>query len=83
VFVWCLVVESILGRLFDSVQPYLPYTVSTTVAGAPVGAASFGPGYRISTEDPLPLLAGAGLLAGIAAVLALVAARTTVRQDVT
>lgn len=83
VFVWCLVAESILGRLFGSVQPYLPYTVSTTVAGAPVGAGSFGPGYRISTEDPLPLLAGAGLLAGIAAVLALVAARTTVRQDVT
>ncbi|MGC1287105.1 MAG: ABC transporter permease subunit, partial [Streptosporangiaceae bacterium] len=30
VFAWTIVIESLLGALFNSVQPYLPYTAATT-----------------------------------------------------
>lgn len=83
VFVWCLVLESIVGGLVTSIRPYLPYTAASTLAGAKLGAAAFGPGYSVSNDPALPFAAAAALIAGLFVVLSLVAARTTVRQDVT
>jgi ABC-2 type transport system permease protein len=84
VFVWAIVIESILGGLFNSVQPYLPYTAATTLAGTQLGEAAFGPAHGASTTaTALPFAAATALLAGLAILLALVAGRTTVRRDVT
>ena len=81
--VWSIVVESALGGLFNSVQPYLPYTAATTLAGTKLGSAAFGPAHdAATTATALPFAGAAALLAGIAVVIALVAARTTVRRDV-
>jgi ABC-2 type transport system permease protein len=82
VFVWTIVVESVIGGLFTSVRPYLPYTVATSLAGSPLGGAAFGPAHDVSGGSPLPFAAATALLAGLAAVLCLLAARTTVRRDV-
>jgi hypothetical protein len=83
VFVWCLVAESIVGGMVASVRPYLPCTAASTLAGTKLGAAVVGPGYSVSAQPPLPFLAAAALVAGLFAVLSLLAARTTVQQDVT
>jgi ABC-type transport system involved in multi-copper enzyme maturation permease subunit len=84
VFVWPLLIESLLGGLFDTIQPYLPYTAATTLAGIPLGGAAFGPAHNAATTaSPLPFAAATALLAVLAAVVAAVAARTTVARDVT
>ena len=79
VFAWGIVAEQVIGGLFSSIRPYLPFTAATTMAGSGLG----GP-------NPLPFAAAAALvaavaalLAGVAALLAGVAARTTVRMDIT
>ncbi len=83
VFVWAVVIESIVGNLFNAAQPYLPFTAATTLAGSPLGGAAFGPAHDASTSAAaLPFTAAAGLLAGAATVVALVAARTTLGRDV-
>ncbi len=38
VLVWSIVAESVLGGLFNAVQPYLPYTAATTLAGSVLAA---------------------------------------------
>ncbi|HEU5391667.1 MAG TPA: hypothetical protein VFV73_37785 [Streptosporangiaceae bacterium] len=83
VFVWCMVIESILGGSLSAIRPYLPYTVATTLGGAKLGAGAFGPGYSISSQQALPFLAAAALLAAVAAAVAVIASRTTVRRDIT
>ena len=83
VFVWALVIESIIGGLFTSVRPYLPYTAATTLAGIKLGGAAFGPAHDVAGGGPLPFAAAAALLIGGAALLEAIASRTTVRQDVT
>lgn len=83
VFVWAIIIESVLGGLFSSVQPYLPYTAATTLSGTALGQGAFGPAHGIGGGTPLPFAAAAGLLAAIAAALSLLAARTTVRHDIT
>jgi ABC-2 type transport system permease protein len=83
IFVWGVVVESVIGGLFTSVRPYLPYTAATTLGGATLGGAAFGPAHNLSGGGPLPFVAAAFLVAGVAAALSLVAARTTVMADVT
>lgn len=83
ILVWSIVIESILGGLFNSVQPYLPYTAATTLAGTPLGGAAFGPAHSAATSaSPLPFAAATALLAAIAVVIAVIAAGTTVRRDV-
>jgi hypothetical protein len=82
IFVWCMVIESILGGTVAGARPYLPYTAATTLGGAKLGAAAFGPGYSISSQEALPFLAAAALVAAIAATVSLLANRTTVRADV-
>jgi PPE-repeat protein len=77
------VIESVLGGLFSSIQPYLPYTAATTMGGTALGRAAFGPANCASTTAvPLPFAAAAALLAGLAVLLSVVAARTTVVRDV-
>lgn len=83
VFVWALVVESIIGGLFTSIRPYLPYTAATTLAGIKLGGAAFGPAHDVAGGGPLPFVAAAALVLGVAALLDAIAARTTLRQDVT
>ena len=83
VFVWCLVIESILGGSISAVRPCLPYTAATTLGGAKLGAGAFGPGYSVSSQQALPFLAAAALVVAIATVVSLLAGRTTLRHDVT
>ena len=82
VFVWAIIVESVIGGLFTSVRPYLPYTAATTLAGTKLGYAGFGPSRAVSGGTPLPFAAATALLVGLAVLLAVVAARTTVRRDI-
>jgi ABC-2 type transport system permease protein len=83
VLIEAVVVESVLGGLFSSIQPYLPYTAATTLGGTALGGGAFGPAHGASTAaTPLPFAAAAALLAGVAAALSVVAARTTVRRDI-
>jgi ABC-2 type transport system permease protein len=82
VFVWSIILESLIGGLFTSVRPYLPYTAATSLAGTALGAAGFGPAHAASGAVPLPFAAATALLAGLAVVLATIAARTTVRRDI-
>jgi ABC-2 type transport system permease protein len=83
IFVWAIVIESVIGGLFTAVRPYLPYTAATTLAGTSLGNAAFGPAHGLKGSGPLPFLAAAALLAAVALAVALVAARTTVRRDIT
>jgi ABC-2 type transport system permease protein len=81
-FAWVLVVEMVIGGVFRSVQPYLPYTAATTLAGAKLGQALLV--VRVAPgPQPLPFAAAAGLLLAVAAVLAAVAALTSVPRDIT
>jgi ABC-2 type transport system permease protein len=82
IFIWALVVESLIGGLFTSIRPYLPYTASTTIAGIKLGGAAFGPAHTVKGGSALPLAAAAILLVGVAALISVVAARTTIRSDV-
>ena len=83
VFAWAIILESLIGGLFTSIRPYLPYTAATTLAGTSLGAAGFGPAHAVSGGTPLLFAAATALLVGLAVVLAAVAARTTVRRDIT
>lgn len=82
-FVWALVIESIIGGLFTSIRPYLPYTAATTLAGIKLGGAAFGPAHGVAGGGPLPFVAAAALVLGVAALLDTIADRTTVLHDVT
>jgi ABC-type transport system involved in multi-copper enzyme maturation permease subunit len=82
-FVWALVIESIIGGLFTSIRPYLPYTAATTLAGIKLGGAAFGPAHNVAGGGPLPFAAAAALVTGVAALLGTIATRTTVRKDIT
>ena len=84
IFVWTIVIESLIGGLFTSTRPYLPYTAATNLAGTALGGAAFGPAHSgDGTGAPLPFIAVVALLAAIAVVLAAVSAATTVRSDIT
>jgi ABC-2 type transport system permease protein len=82
VFAWAFFVESITGGFFNSIGPYLPFTAATTIAGSRLGGGGFGFGGS-SSAAPLPFLAAAALVLGVAAVISAVAARTTVQKDIT
>jgi hypothetical protein len=76
------VIESIIGGLFTSIRPYLPYTAATTLAGVKLGNAAFGPAHGAAgIAGPLPFLAAVALLALMAAAVSMFAARTTVQHD--
>jgi len=72
VFVWAFAAENTLGGLSNAIAPYLPFMAATSLAGSPP------PGGH-----PLSFLAAALLVAGITAVTCAIAARTSLRADVT
>jgi ABC-2 type transport system permease protein len=83
VLVWAIVIESVAGGLYHTVQPYLPYTAATTLAGSALGGAAFGPAHGVvSSSSPLPFAASVALLAAVCIVIAAIAAGTTVGRDV-
>lgn len=81
VLVWAFFVEAILGGFFNAVGPYLPFTAATTLAGAKLGGGGFG-FAGASTASPLPFAASAVLVAATACGVATLAARRTVRSDI-
>jgi ABC-2 type transport system permease protein len=80
--VWAVVAEPVIGALFTSARPYLPFVAATTLAGIRPGAAGFGGGL-LASGDPLPFAAAAALVAGVTALIMAVAAGTTVPRDIT
>ena len=82
IFAWMVIIESLIGGLFEGARPYLPYTAATALGGVPLGTSSFGPGRGVAGVTALPFAAGAALLAAIAVAGALAAAFTTVRRDI-
>jgi ABC-2 type transport system permease protein len=83
VFVWTIVVESLIGGLFTGTRPYLPYTAATNLGGTALGGAAFGPAHSgAGTGAPLPFAAVVALLLAVAAAITVAAAATTVRRDV-
>jgi ABC-2 type transport system permease protein len=83
VFVWGIVIESVIGGLFTSVRPYLPYTAATTLGGIKLGNAGFGPAHGVAGGAPLPFVGAAALVAGVAILISAIAARTTLQHDIT
>jgi hypothetical protein len=84
VFVWALVVESLIGGLFTTIRPYLPYTAATTLAGIKLGGAAFGPAHGLAgVAGPLPFAAAVAVVAAIVVAVAAIAARTTLTRDIT
>jgi ABC-type transport system involved in multi-copper enzyme maturation permease subunit len=72
VFVWAFAAENTIGGLSHAIAPYLPFMAATSLAGSPPPG-----GHR------LPFLAAALLVAGITAVTCVIAARTSLRADIT
>lgn len=81
-FVWSVIVESVVGSVFSSALRYLPYTAATSLGGIKPGGSAFGPAHGASAGGPLPFVAAAALVAGLAALLSLLASRITVARDV-
>jgi ABC-type transport system involved in multi-copper enzyme maturation permease subunit len=83
IFVWGVVIESLIGGIFTSIRPYLPYTAATTLAGVKLGNSAFGPAHgENASAGPLPFLAALALLAATAALVSFLADRTTVKRDI-
>jgi ABC-2 type transport system permease protein len=80
-FVWAFVVETVVGGLFNSIGPYLPFTAATTLAGSPLGGGGFGFSGS-STATPLRFAVAAALVAGVALLISVVAAKTTLQRDI-
>jgi hypothetical protein len=70
---WGLVVERLIGGLFDEIGPYLPYTAATTLGGTPPAGDA----------GPLPFVAAATVVAVTAGALVAAGAAVTARRDVT
>jgi ABC-2 type transport system permease protein len=83
VFLWAILMESIIGGVYTSVRPYLPYTAATTMAGVTLGNAAFGPAHGVQGGGPFPFIGAAALITAIAACVAFIAARSTLRRDIT
>jgi ABC-2 type transport system permease protein len=90
VLVWSLVIEPIVGGFFTTIQPYLPYTAATTLAGAKIGT---GPGGLHVTvrhggvidvaAAPLPFGTVVAVLGALVVVLSVFAACSRLRTDIT
>jgi ABC-2 type transport system permease protein len=71
VFAWGFVIEQILAGVFPSVGRFLPYTAAESLGGG-----------QLTGATALPFVGAALLLAGVAAVVAAVASRTTLQRDI-
>ena len=79
-FAWGFAVELVVGGTATAVAPYLPYTAAALMAGVTSGGG-MPPIPRGVIALPFP--AAGAALAGVAILLAAVAAATTVRRDIT
>jgi hypothetical protein len=75
--------EDRLGQERASLGGFSFSGAASSAACTRARAAEFGPAYSVSGQQALPFIAAAGLIAAMAALLALLAARTTVRHDIT
>lgn len=80
-FIWVVFGESILGGVYNQIGPYLPFTAATTLSGAKLGGGGFGFAGS-STATPLPFIAAVALILAIATAMSAIAARTTLRADI-
>ena len=89
VLIWSLLIEPIIGSLFTSIQPYLPYAAATTLAGASPGN---GPGdlhvhvrgvAAAQPAAPLPFGAAVALLGALVIAVSVLAAYSRLRADIT
>jgi ABC-2 type transport system permease protein len=72
-FVWGFVIEQTIGGVYDAAERYLPYRAAASLAGAELGAGT----------TPLPFVAATALVAAVAALISIIAARTTLNADIT
>lgn len=79
--VWCLLMESIVGGVFASLGPYLPFTAASSLGGSKPGGGDIG-FYASGSIHPLSFVGAAGVVAAIALAVSVVAAHTTVRADI-
>ena len=79
-FAWGFAVELVVGGTATAVARYLPYTAAALMAGVTSGGG-MPPIPRGVIALPFP--AAGTALAGVAILLAAVAAATTVRRDIT
>jgi ABC-2 type transport system permease protein len=79
--VWAFFIEAIVGGFFNAAGPYLPFTASTTLAGARLGGGGFGFAGS-STASPLPFAAAATLVAAFGVGVCALAGRTTLARDI-
>jgi hypothetical protein len=80
VFAWGFAVELVVGGPATAAAPYLPYTAAAMIAGVASGGG-MPPIPRGVIAVPFP--AAGAVLAGVAILLAALAAATTVRRDIT
>jgi ABC-2 type transport system permease protein len=73
VFVWGLIIEETISGVWDTAERYLPYRTAASLAGAQLSAGN----------TALPFIAAAALVTAVASLIALVAAQTTVKADIT
>jgi ABC-2 type transport system permease protein len=90
VLIWVLLIEPLIGGLFTTIQPYLPYTAATTLAGANLGAGAGGLHVHVqrgaaaaAAAAPLPFGAVVAVLGAMVIVVSVIAAYTRVRADIT
>jgi ABC-2 type transport system permease protein len=82
-FAWALVGETLIGGLYSSARPYLPYAAATTLGGTQPGQAALGIVRLAPGPSGLPFVASAGIVLAVGVFLSLVAALTTVPRDIT
>lgn len=80
IFTWGFVVELIVGGTFPGLARFLPYTTAAMMAGVATGG---GMPQIPRGAAPLPFPDAVGALVGTVALLAVVAALTTIRRDIT
>lgn len=90
ILIWSLVIEPIIGGLFTTIQPYLPYTAATTLAGAKLGAGAGGVHVNVHhgavaavAPGALPFGAAVALLGALVVVVSVIAACSRLRADIT
>jgi len=90
ILIWSLIIEPIIGGLFTTTQPYLPYTAATTLAGVKPGAGSGGVHVSVNhggtaavAPAPLPFGAVVALLGALVIAVSVIAARSRLRADIT
>jgi ABC-2 type transport system permease protein len=90
VLIWVLLIEPLIGGLFTTTAPYLPYTAATTLAGANLGAGAGGLHVHVqrgaaaaAAAGPLPFGAVVAVLGALVIVVSVIAAYTRLRADIT